>query len=324
MPQPAHHAPALPAAGIGLFVLAVFLLSVMDVAIKWLSADYPTLQILFFRSLFGLIPLIAPVALSGRWGDLRTRRPLAHLARGLAVVVAAGSFFYALGALPLATVYTIGYSAPLFMTALSVPWLGEPVGPRRWAAVLLGFAGVVLAIRPGFGGDAGFLSLGAAAALVGAIGYAVALVSVRLLSRTETNAAIAIYSTLVMTLVSGCLLPGRYVPPTPADFALLAGLGLVGGLAALALVEAFRRSPAAVLAPLEYTTMIWAVMFGFLIWGEVPDGWVAAGAVIVIASGLYIAHRERRHRPVVAARTAAGGGSAGDGSAGDGPAGDPR
>ena len=282
-----------PAAGIGLFLLSVFLLSLMDVGIKWLSADYPVAQIVFFRSLFGLVPLILPVALTGDWSALRTRRPHWHIARGLVAVVAAFAFFYALGQLPLATVYTIGYSAPLFMTALSVPLLGEKVGIRRWSAVLVGFGGVLLAMRPGFDGGAGFLTLGAAAALVGAFGYAVALVAIRLLSRTETNASIAIYSTLVMTVVSGLLLPGRFIVPTPMDFALLAGLGLIGGTAALAMVEAFRRSPAAVLAPFEYSTIVWGVLFGFMIWREVPSGWVAAGATIVIASGLYLLHRER-------------------------------
>lgn len=295
-----------PAAGVGLFVLAVFLLALMDLGIKWLSADYPTMQIVFFRSFFGLVPLLLPILLSGRWNDLRTRRPLAHLARGLVAVIAAGSFFFALGELPLATVYTIGYSAPLFMTALSLPLLGERVGIRRWAAVLVGFAGVLLAMRPGFG-DAGFLSLGAAAALVGAFGYALALVSVRLLSRTETNAAIAVYGTLVMALASGLTLPGRFVMPAPVNLALLIGLGLLGGTAALAMVEAFRRSPAAVLAPFEYSTILWGVLFGYLIWNEVPDGWVAAGAAIVIASGLYILQRERARRPVAAARTGVGG-----------------
>ena len=300
-------AAARPATGIGLFVLSVFLLSLMDVGIKWLSADYPTIQIVFFRSLFGLVPLLLPVALAGRWSDLRTLRPHWHLARGLVAVIAAFSFFFALRELPLVTVYTIGYSAPLFMTALSVPLLGEAVGIRRWAAVLVGFGGVLLAMTPGFGGDAGFLSLGAVAALVGAFGYAAALVSIRLLSRTETNAAIAVYGTLVMAVVSGLFLPGRFVVPTPVDFVLLAGLGLLAGTAALAMVEAFRRSPAAVLAPFEYSTMVWGVLFGFLIWHEVPSGWVAAGATIVIASGLYILHRERRRSPVAAARTGAGG-----------------
>jgi drug/metabolite transporter (DMT)-like permease len=304
---PIARSAAAPAAGIGLFLLAVFLLAMMDVGIKWLSADYPTMQIVFFRSLFGLVPLLLPILLTGRWGDLRTRRPLAHLARGLVAVTAAGSFFFALGELPLATVYTIGYSAPLFMTALSVPLLAESVGLRRWAAVLVGFGGVLLAVRPGFGSD--FLSLGAAAALVGAFGYALALVSVRLLSRTETNAAIAVYGTLVMAAVSGLWTAGRFVMPGPADFALLVGLGLLGGGAALAMVEAFRRSPAAVLAPFEYSTIVWGVAFGYLIWDEVPDAWVATGATVVIASGLYVAQRERGRRPVAAARTGAAGGA---------------
>ena len=299
-------ATAHPATGIGLFVLAVFLLSLMDVCIKWLSADYPTIQIVFFRSLFGLVPLLLPVALAGRWSDLRTLRPHWHLARGLVAVTAAFSFFFALGELPLATVYTIGYSAPLFMTALSVPLLGEAVGVRRWAAVLVGFGGVLLAMAPGFGGGAGFFSLGAVAALVGAFGYALALVTIRLLSRTETNAAIAVYGTLVMAVVSGLFLPGRFVAPSPIDFALLAGLGLLAGTAALAMVEAFRRSPAAVLAPFEYSTIVWGVLFGFLIWHEVPSGWVAAGATVVIASGLYILQRERSRSPVAAARSGSG------------------
>ncbi|NNG05027.1 MAG: DMT family transporter [Inquilinus sp.] len=300
MPSAAHTpAPSAPdgrivARGIGLYCFAIVLLSVMDAMIKWMSAGYPTVQIVFFRSLFGLAPLVFVVARSGGLAALATRRWGAHLARGLIGVCAALAFFHAFSVMPLADAYAIAFASPLFITALSVPLLRESVGPRRWAAVAVGFGGVVVMLRPGSAGLDGLLQAGAAAALVGTICFAVSVVLIRRLARTETNAAIVFHSGLVAVAASALLLPFGFVLPGLVDFLLLAAIGLIGGTGAIAMTAAFRSTPVAILAPFEYTAMIWAVVLGFAFWGDLPDRYVWIGCAIVVASGLYILHRETR------------------------------
>ena len=259
-----------PWAGIGLFVLAVLLLSVMDVLIKLASADFPTGQVMFFRGLFAFIPLSIVVWWSGGITALATRHPFKHLRRALASIIAATGIFIALRELPLVDVYAIAFSAPLFMTLLSIPLLGERVGPHRWAAVFVGFVGVVIALRPGEGGVTGYLSLGAVAALVGALAYAFAVVYTRRISDTESTASIVVYSTGAVTLAAACTLPFAAVMPTPAELALLAGTGILGGMGTVTMATALRRCSAAILAPFEYTAIVWGVAFGWWIWGRHP------------------------------------------------------
>lgn len=288
---------AAMARGILLYTLAVLLLSMMDAVIKWLSAGYPIGQIVFFRSLFGLIPLIVPVLLSGGLTALRTRHPWQHVGRGMIGAGAAYTFFFAFSLMPLADAYAIAFAAPLMLTALSVPLLGEKVGVRRWSAVLVGFAGVLIMLRPG--GDLGsFVTLGAAMALAGTFFYALSAALIRKMSRTESATALSVYGTLAMLVAGAVSLPFAYLPPTGADLALFVLLGLLGGVGSLALTHAFRLAPVAVLGPFEYTAMLWAVVFGYLLWGDLPDVWILTGCAIVVASGLYILHREtRRRRP---------------------------
>lgn len=286
------------ARGIGLYTLAILLLSVMDALIKWLTADYSTMQIVFFRSLFGLLPLGILVMKSGGLGALRTRRLGAHALRGVIGLGSAFAFFFAFKLMPLADAYAIAFAAPLFITALSVPLLGESVGPRRWAAVVVGFVGVIVMLRPGTADVAGFLSVGAAAALAGTLGYALSVTLIRRLSRTETNAALIFYTTLIMVVGSAVALPFSFTWPDGTGWLLLIVTGLLGGTATLAMTEAFRIAPVAVLAPFEYSAMLWAVALGYWLWGDLPDAWIAAGSGIVVASGLYILHREtRRAKP---------------------------
>ena len=280
--------------GIGSFVLAISVLAVMDALIKWLSADYPTPQILFFRSLFGLVPL-GVLVWRGGLNVLRAHSPGALAARGVIHVIAAMAFFYALRFLPLADAYAIAFTAPLFLTALSVPLLGERVGVRRWGAVIVGFGGVLIMLRPG-SSAADIHWLGTGAALTGAFFYALMHVYTRKLSRTESNAAIVLYATVTMTLVSGAMLPFGFVMPTLGDFVLLAVVGLLGGSSLLIMTQALRLAPVAILAPFEYTAMIWGVLLGVLVFGDLPDAWILSGAAVVAASGLYILHREARRR----------------------------
>ena len=298
--MPSRERDSPPLAGIGLFVLAVLLLSVMDVLIKLASANFPTGQVMFFRGLFAFIPLAIVVWWSGGLTALVTQHPYKHLGRGIAAITAATGIFVALRELPLVDVYAIAFSAPLFMTLLSIPLLGERVGPHRWAAVFVGFAGVLVALRPGEGGVAGYLSLGAAAALVGAFAYAFVAVYTRRISDTESTASIVVYSTGAVTVAAACTLPFDAVMPTPSELALLAGTGILGGMGTVTMATALRRCSAAILAPFEYTAIVWGVAFGWWIWADIPDAGVLVGSTIVITSGLYILHRERTRRHMAA------------------------
>ncbi len=296
---PASHPTAgMVARGIGLFTLAVFLLAVMDVLIKWLSdgnaVTYPTGQIVFFRAVFGLIPVLWLIRRAGPQ-VLATRHPGQHIVRGLFGAGAAFSFFWAFGQMPLADAYAIAFTAPLFMTALSVPLLGERVGLRRWMAVAVGFVGVLVMLQPD-AEAAGFLSWGAVAAFAGAFCYATHGILIRRMARTDTNEAIILYGALVIATLSAATLPFAFIWPRPIDFLMLAATGLVGGFGVLCLTQAFRLAAPAILAPFEYTAMIWGVLFGITIWGDIPSLWVLLGASIVAASGLYILHRETRNR----------------------------
>lgn len=282
-------------AGIAWILTAIFCFGVMDSLIKWLSAGYGTWQIVFFRALFALLPIAVLLVRDGGLAALATKRPISHVVRALVGTAAVFCFFHSFAHLPLADVYAISFAAPLIVTALSVPLLKEAVGWRRWMAVLVGFAGVLVMLRPG----AGLIGGAALVCLAGTLFYALTMIFLRHLSRTETNAAIVFYYMTTLAVVGGIAMVPDWRAPTPADFALLAGTGIVGGVAQLALTQAFRLAPPSLLAPFEYTGMIWAVTFGFVVFGEVPDTAIWIGAAIVIASGLYIIHRE-----AVAARRA--------------------
>ena len=281
------------ARGIALMLSAVLVYSAMDALIKWLAAGYPVMQIVFFRSIFAFIPCAILIARSGGFASLATRRPGAHVLRSMLGVVAMVCMFYAFSVMPLADVVAIGFSAPLFLTVLAVPLLGETVGWRRWSAVGVGFAGVLVMVRPGIGVfDAATLI-----PLLGALCMALSMIAVRRLCATETSISILFYFTLTTTAVSGAVLPFQWVTPDAGDLALLACVGLLGGAAQLAMVEAFRNAEASLLAPFDYSAMLWVALFGYLVWGVLPDAWIMTGAAIVIASGLYILRREALRSP---------------------------
>ncbi|EWY38383.1 multidrug transporter [Skermanella stibiiresistens SB22] len=276
--------------GIGLLVLSLVVFAVMDVLIKWLSASFGTFQIIFFRSVFALLPLGVLVARSGGLKALRTSRPGGHVLRSLIGASALVCFFYAFSQMPLADVYAIHFAGPLFLTALSGPMLGEKVGWRRWSAVGVGFLGVVVMLQPG----SAIFSPIALIPLLGAVFYAFAMIFVRKLSRTETNAAIVCYFTLTGVAVGSIGMALDWRTPDLGGFLLLAMVGILGGIAQILMTQAFRSAPAAILAPFEYTAMIWAVTFGYLVFADLPSSPVLLGALIVSASGLYILHRETR------------------------------
>jgi drug/metabolite transporter (DMT)-like permease len=291
--------------GITWFQVAILCFAVMDAAIKYLTADFGTWQIMFFRGFFSLVPIAVLVARSGGVGTLRSRRPLSHVGRALVGIVAAFCFFYAYSLMPLADAYAIGFAGPLFMTALSVPVLGEKVGWRRWLAVLVGFTGVLVMLRPG----QGVLSLEALVPLAAAAFYALTMLYVRILARTESNAAITFYFVVTMSAVAAIAMIPEWRTPQGWQWPLLIMVGVIGGVAQIAFTQAFRLTSPSLLAPFEYTAMIWAVLFGFVLFGDIPDKAIWIGGGIVVAAGLYIIHRETLlHRQATVAVPAADGG----------------
>jgi drug/metabolite transporter (DMT)-like permease len=291
----ADAAPSAVRRGILVFLAAIAAAAAMDVFVKLLAADYPTGQILFFRSAVGLVPVLVAVAPRTGLGALLPRRPAAAVGRGLLQAVAAFLFFHSFRTLPLADAYAIGFTAPLLVSILAGPVLGERIGRHRWIAVGTGFAGVLVMLQPGAqGGPAGWV--GPASALGGAFFYALAAVLIRRLGRSEGTAALTFTTNVVMTLASLVLLPFGWETPDLPDLGLFVAMGLLAGVMTLLFVEAFRTAPASAIVPFEYTAMVWAVLFGFLVWGDVPTPALLSGAAVVVASGLWLWRRESSAR----------------------------
>lgn len=276
--------------GIGSIFVAVFLFSIADATAKWLGiAGYASPQIVFFRYLFGLLPVVVMVWSAGP-GALRTRKPLMHILRALLLFSALVLFFAGLRVLPLAEAIAVAFTAPLFVTALSVPILHEHVGPRRWAAVLIGFVGAIVMLRPGT--DA--FRPEALLVLASALFFALGMLLTRRMSATETNAAMFTYSTIGAGLASIPFMIFVWHPPQVQHLWVFLGLGIVGGCAAYLMIIAYRNAPAAVIAPFEYSALIWGAIFGWMVWQEQPPAVVWGGAAVIAVSGLYISRREAR------------------------------
>jgi len=197
-------------------------------------------------------------------------------------------FFYGLAKMPLVNAFTLAYTAPLMVTALSAVFLNEPVGWRRWAAVTLGFVGVLIMLRPG----SGELSFAAVAVLIAAFCYACQAITARKLSATESTLALSFYVVVGPMILALLLLDGdSWLPPDFAGWTLLVGAGISSVLAWIGLVNGYRAASPALLAPLEYTALVGGALAGYLIWDEIPDVWVAVGALVIVASGLFVVYR---------------------------------
>ena len=260
----------------------------LDLCAKWLLADYPLQQFVFLRSLLGLLVFFAISRWYGGLSSLKTQRWKWHLLRTILATVAMFGFFYGLTKMPLVNTLTLAFTAPLIVTALSVPVLGEHVGWRRWLAVIVGFAGVLVILRPG----AGLINLASLAVLAAALAYAGLAITARKLAATETTYAMSVYVIVGPMLVSIFTLPDTISWPTPSAwfFFILAGVCSAG--AWVGIVGGYRRASPAILAPFEYTALIGGAVAGYFIWDEVPDRYVIMGGAIIIGSGLYVVYRE--------------------------------
>ena len=275
-----------------LMLVSVALFALMDAGLKTLAAHYPPFQVAAMRGLSSL-PLVLGWALAsaGPGALLRVRWPL-HLVRGVLGIVMMASFVYALKRLPLSTAYSIFFVAPLLITALSVPILGEHVGPRRWAAIAVGLLGVLVVLRPT---GEGVLTLAGLAVLVAAFGYAVSAILVRVLARTDSTQATTFWLLALMALGAGLLAWPGWVPLRGEHAAIIAGIGIAGALGQYTITEAFRSGEASLVAPLEYSALVWGVLLDLSLWGVLPDGLTWLGAAIIVGSGLYLIRRERVH-----------------------------
>ncbi|MBT8066410.1 MAG: DMT family transporter [Gammaproteobacteria bacterium] len=260
----------------------------LDLFAKELLRTYSLEQFIFLRSLIAIVLLLAIAPRFGGVGSLKSNRKAWHLLRTILSVGAMFGFFYGLSQMPLVNAFTLGYTAPLMMTGLSAIFLSEPVGWRRWTAVVFGFIGVLVMLRPG----QGELSFAAIAVLIAAFCYACQAITARRLAETESTLALSFYVVVGPMLVSTILLDNQsWLDPDLVGWALLIGAGASSVLAWIGFVNGYRAASPALLAPLEYTALIGGAIAGFVFWDEVPDKWVAIGALIIVGSGLFVVYR---------------------------------
>jgi len=277
-------------AAIAIMCVGALCLVCNDAFAKWLTVHYAPLQIVFLRNLFAAPMIVAIVLSVGGWGALRTRHLRVYALRGLLLVGAAVTFFLGLRSLPLAEATFLFFAAPIFITALSVPLLGEHVGWRRWTAVMVGFVGVLIIVRPG----AAAFQPASMLALATALLYALAMISTRWIGRGDSVWTMMLYVLLFPLLFSGLAVPLQWQTPVPSHLPIFAAQAVVGTLGMTLISQAFRLAPAAIVAPFDYTALIWASLLGWLFWSEIPGVWTYAGAAVIIASGIYIVIRETR------------------------------
>ena len=282
------------AQGVWAMFIAVAAFSFMDALLKQFAAHYPPFQVSTLRAAASLPFVLVPMWLAGRLGELRPTRLGLHLVRGLLGVVMLATFVAALREAPLASVYSVYMAAPLLIAALAAWWLGERVDAGRWLAIVVGLAGVLVILQPRPGG----LSWAAGVfATLSALCYALAAITARVPTRTERSPTMVVTFLVIVTLVAGGIAAPDWVSIRPGDWLLIAATGALGAIGQHAITEAFRHAPAAVVAPIEYTALLWGLGIDFVVWSVWPNTTMMGGATLVIAAGIYVAWRERQGRP---------------------------
>lgn len=296
--------------GILLKSTSALLFAVMSALIRWLGEVVPLGQVVFFRSAFAILPVVVIYALRRElMTAVRTGRPFGHVGRG--IVGIAGMFFSfgSLARLPLANATAIGFVAPLITVALAALVLKERVRIFRWSAVAIGFLGVVVMLLPYLdltrSPAAGTESIGVVLALAAAFCNAASVIQTRRLTDSETTSAIVLYFSVICAVSGLVTLPFAWHNPTGKELAALIVIGMLGGFSHILLTESYRYAPTSVVAPFDYTSIIWAFVLGYAMFGEVPTALVFIGAVIIAAAGLFVIWRERQlgiKRPQVRSR----------------------
>ncbi len=299
--------------GVRFLVLAMLIFSLQNIAVKWIGGDYSILEIVTFRSLIALPCTLLFYRYEGKRGLPTTQRHKLEYVRGVFLFLSYTTHFMGLAALLLADVEAIRFSAPLMITFLSVVLLGEKVGPRRWLALIVGFMGVLFIVRPG----SATFNMGSIFILISVLFYALSVMITRKLQTTDSSATMAYYSSLVYLVAAFILAPlaivvgeipdahpsiaflfRAWAMPTLLDWVIMSGLGLVWAGGMYCMARAYSLALASVAAPFEYVSLPISVMWGFVIWQEIPTLTTLAGAFLTLFSGMYALYRERRERPV--------------------------
>jgi drug/metabolite transporter (DMT)-like permease len=273
---------------------AVFFLSLMDACLKQLAATYPPLQVAFFRGGAGLLFVVAMTLLHQNWRALIPVRWPLHILRGVMSVITLYAFVYAVSVLSLADAYSIFLVAPLLVSGLSLPMLQERVGWQQWIAICVGLVGALIILRPS---GEGLITLGGLAALVAAAFYALGVILIRIATRTDTAAATVFWTLLVLTCTAGILAIPGWITLRSEHWVWIAAIGATGAIGQLLLTDAFRRCAANVVAPFEYSALLWGVSLDWIVWHVLPNQRMLFGAAIVVGSGLYVIYRERTKAP---------------------------
>lgn len=285
--------------GILLLVCAMMLVPMMDGLAKFLSADFSTPQVVWGRYFFHLAFLLPLVLWRYGRSALLPKRPVTQVLRGGLLLGSTILFFAAIRTMPLADAIALIFVYPFVVTALSPLLLGESVGIRRWSAVLVGFAGALIVIRPGLG----VFQWSALLAVSAGTLYAFYVIATRKLAGSSPPLVTLAYSALLGAVVMSVVVPAFWLPPTPRDWAMMALMGLIGAVGHFLLIKAYEQAPASLLSPYGYSEMVMAVVVGFVAFGDFPDAGTWLGVAVIIASGVYIAVRERK-REVLPATTA--------------------
>lgn len=295
--------------GAGFLMLGLLVFSLQDVAVKWIGGDYSVIEIVVFRSLVALPCTLLFFRYEGKQGLPTTERHKLEYVRGIFLFLSFTTYFMGLVALPLADAAAIRYSAPLMITLLSVLLLGETVGPRRWLALFVGFIGVLLIVNPG----STTFNLGSIFILLSVVFYALSVMLTRKLQTTDSSATMAYFSSFVYLLLSFVLVPlalavgetpdahpsiaflfRGWTMPTLLDLLIMGGLGLVWACGMYFMARAYSVAEASVVAPFEYATLPTNMMWGLLLWHEIPTLTTLAGALLTLFSGMYVLYREQR------------------------------
>jgi drug/metabolite transporter (DMT)-like permease len=279
-----------PLKAIGLMLAAVVAFCGMDTMLKLLSQHYPAMEVVTLRGAASIPFMVLPVLVLGRITDLKPVRLGMHFLRAMLMLVVLGAFVYAVHVLSLADAYAIFLAAPLIVTALSVPLLGEHVGWRRWIAISVGLVGVITMLHPS---ASSLISLGAIAALVSATAYAFSSIALRVITKSDTTASVVFWMISIMTVFAAVFAAPGWVPIRRDDWILLGAIGIFAAIGQHLVTEAFRNAPPSVVAPFEYTALLWGITVDWAVWHVFPTSRVYIGGSIVIASGLYLIWRER-------------------------------
>ena len=267
--------------------ISVCAFSLMDVIVKW-SDDYPVGQVLFFRGFCGIIPILFLIPKDRYFDFYKTTRPVLHFKRCLAGLIALVSIFVALRNLPLATVVSISFAAPIFITIFSIFLLDEKVGLYRWMAVLVGFLGIIFITEPGFSA----LNVYYIYPIIFCLGLSYVAIAIRKLSSTEPAWLISFFFSFSIMLLSFLSFYQGWILPSLLDLFLLSMVGILGGLANLWLSQSYKYSEVSLVSPLKYLGLVFAIIFGYFIWNEIPTSKTLLGALLVIVSSIIIFRRE--------------------------------